>query len=105
MNEQSNWHDYGILFDMDGVLVSLIARWINPIEQIITSINPNFDRDKIRDERNTLQLIQGGDKSLWFIKGMIQVCKMGGLSRFQTFLELLQENVFQLCLLKEQLKH
>jgi len=84
MNEQNNLQNYGILFDMDGVLISLVARWINPVEEIITSVNPNFDRERIRDEGSSLRLIQGGKKSLWLIKGITQICKLGGLSRFQT---------------------
>ncbi|NPD89437.1 MAG: HAD family hydrolase [Asgard group archaeon] len=85
MNDTSSWNNYCILFDMDGVLISLKARWIDPVEQIIEKIHPDFDRNKIAQHAPSLMLIHGGRSANIMFKGILEICKIGGLSKFQTF--------------------
>jgi HAD superfamily hydrolase (TIGR01509 family) len=70
---------------MDGVLISLKARWIDPVEQVIEKINPDFDKNKIAEHAPSLLLIHGGRSANIMFKGILEICKIGGLSRFQTF--------------------
>lgn len=84
MNENSSWQDYAILFDMDGVILSLKARWIDPLEEVISSIKPDYNRETIAEKSSSLLLVHGGRSSQQMLKGMIQVCEVCGLSRFQT---------------------
>ncbi|MBY9001856.1 MAG: HAD family hydrolase [Candidatus Heimdallarchaeota archaeon] len=85
MNEQSSWNEYALLFDMDGVIISLKARWIDPLEEVISSINSNYDRKAIEEKSSSLILVHGGKTNALMLKGIIQVCSVCGLSRFQTF--------------------
>ncbi len=85
MEDTSSWKNYCILFDMDGVLISLKARWIDPVEQVIEKINPNFDKSKIAQHAPSLLLIHGGRSANIMFKGILEICKIGGLSKFQTF--------------------
>ena len=43
MSDETSWQDYAFLFDMDGVLISLKARWINPLEEIFSKIHSILD--------------------------------------------------------------
>jgi HAD superfamily hydrolase (TIGR01509 family) len=69
---------------MDGVLISLKARWIDPVEEVIEKINPNFNRDKIAEHAPSLLLIHGGRSANIMFKGILEICKIGGLTKFQT---------------------
>ncbi len=82
---QSSWKNYALLFDMDGVLISLKSRWINPIEEAISKVEPNYDIDTIKKESSSLVLVTGGRSNLLMAKGILQVCKVAGLNPFQTF--------------------
>ena len=84
MKVNSSWKEYCILFDMDGVLISLKARWIDPVEAVIEKINPNFDRNKIAEHAPSLLLIHGGRSVNIMFRGILEICKIGGLTRFQT---------------------
>ena len=84
MQDTSSWSDYCILFDMDGVLISLKARWIDPVENVIEKITPDFDKNKIAQHGPSLLLIHGGRSANIMFKGILEICKIGGLSRFQT---------------------
>ena len=85
MNSTSIWQDYCILFDMDGVLISLKARWIDPVEKVIETINPEFDKNKIAQHAPSLLLIHGGRSANIMFKGILEICRIGGLTKFQTF--------------------
>ncbi len=82
---QSSWKSYALLFDMDGVLISLKSRWIDPIEEVISKVKPNYDLDTITRESPSLALVTGGRSSLLMLQGILQVCKVAGLNNFQTF--------------------
>ena len=82
---QSSWKSYALLFDMDGVLISLKSRWIDPIEEVITKVKPSYDIDAIKKESPSLVLVTGGRSNMLMLQGILQVCKVAGLSRFQTF--------------------
>ena len=82
---QSSWNSYALLFDMDGVLISLKSRWIDPIEEVISKIEPSYDIDTIKKESSSLVLVTGGRSGLLMLKGIIQLCKVAGLNFFQTF--------------------
>jgi HAD superfamily hydrolase (TIGR01509 family) len=84
MNEQSNWKNYALLFDMDGVILSLKSRWIDPLEEVISAIKPDYDRAAIEEKSSSLLLVHGGRSSNLMLKGLIQVCQVCGLSRLQT---------------------
>jgi len=83
MSNESSWQDYALLFDMDGVLISLKARWINPIEEIISKIKPDFNRDAISKQSSSLLLVHGGRTNLLMLQGIIEVCDVGGLNFIQ----------------------
>ncbi len=83
MNEQSNWRNYALLFDMDGVIISLKSRWIDPLEKVISTIKPDYNRAAIEEKSSSLLLIYGGRSSTLMLKGLIQVCQVCGLNRFQ----------------------
>ncbi|MFW9852115.1 MAG: HAD family hydrolase [Candidatus Thorarchaeota archaeon] len=82
---QSTWKNYALLFDMDGVLISLKSRWIDPIEEVISKVKPNYDLDTIRNESPSLVLVTDGRSSSLMFQGILQVCKVAGLNNFQTF--------------------
>jgi HAD superfamily hydrolase (TIGR01662 family) len=82
---QSSWKNYALLFDMDGVLISLKSRWIDPIEEVISKVKPNYNLDTIREESPSLVLVTGGRSSSLMLQGILQVCKVAGLNNFQTF--------------------
>lgn len=84
MNEQSNWKNYALLFDMDGVILSLKSRWIDPLEEIISTIKPDYDRSAIEEKSSSLLLVHGGRSNTLMLKGLIQVCQVCGLNSFQT---------------------
>ncbi len=60
MNDQTDWTKHGILCDMDGVIISLYARWIKPFETLISRINPDFNREAIIEKASSLLLGHGG---------------------------------------------
>ena len=82
---QSSWNNYALLFDMDGVLISLKSRWIDPIEEVISKVKPSYDLDTIRRESPSLVLVTGGRSSSLMLQGILQVCKVAGLNTYQTF--------------------
>ncbi|MHA1621085.1 MAG: HAD family hydrolase [Candidatus Heimdallarchaeaceae archaeon] len=84
MNEQSSWKNYALLFDMDGVIISLKSRWIDPLEELISTIKPDYDRSAIEEKSSSLLLVHGGRRNTLMLKGLIQVCQVCGLNRFQT---------------------
>lgn len=84
MNEQSNWENYALLFDMDGVILSLKSRWIDPLENIISTIKPDYNRTAIEEKSSSLLLVHGGRSNTFMLKGIIQVCQVCGLNRLQT---------------------
>jgi HAD superfamily hydrolase (TIGR01509 family) len=84
MSEQSNWENYAILFDMDGVILSLKSRWIDPLEKIISTIKPDYNRAAIEEKSSSLLLVHGGRSSTFMFKGIIQICQVCGLNRLQT---------------------
>ncbi len=83
MSNESSWQDYALLFDMDGVLISLKARWINPIEEIFFKIKPDFNRDAISQHSSSLLLVHGGRTNILMLQGILEVCNVGGLNVFQ----------------------
>ena len=83
MNEQSNWKNYALLFDMDGVILSLKSRWIDPLEKVISTIKPDYNRAAIEEKSSSLLLLHGGRSSSFMLKGLIQVCQVCGLNRLQ----------------------
>ena len=84
MNEQSTWKNYALLFDMDGVILSLKSRWIDPLEKIISTIKPDYNRAAIEEKSSSLLLVHGGRSSTLMFKGIIQICQVCGLNRLQT---------------------
>ncbi len=84
MNEQSTWKNYALLFDMDGVILSLKSRWIDPLENIISTIKPDYNRTAIEEKSSSLLLVHGGRSNSFMLKGIIQVCQVCGLNRLQT---------------------
>jgi len=84
MNEQSNWKNYALLFDMDGVIISLKSRWIDPLEKVISKIKPDYNRTAIEEKSSSLLLVHGGRSGNFMIRGIIQVCQVCGLNCFQT---------------------
>ncbi|MHA1551554.1 MAG: HAD family hydrolase [Candidatus Heimdallarchaeaceae archaeon] len=83
MNEQSNWKNYALLFDMDGVILSLKSRWIDPLEKVISTIKPDYNKTAIEEKSSSLLLVHGGRSSTLMLKGLIQVCQVCGLNRLQ----------------------
>ena len=84
MSVQYNWENYAILFDMDGVILSLKSRWIDPLEKIISTIKPDYNRAAIEEKSSSLLLVHGGRSSTFMFKGIIQICQVCGLNRLQT---------------------
>lgn len=84
MNNQSNWQNYALLFDMDGVILSLKSRWIDPIENAISTVKPNYNRTAIEQKSSSLLLVHGGRTSKLMLKGIIEVCHVCGLNRWET---------------------
>jgi len=82
--ENTNWNDYAILFDMDGVLISLLSRWIEPMEKVFKKVKPDFNKESIADRSDYFVLFSGGSSRNVLLNGIIQLCKLSGLSRFQT---------------------
>jgi len=39
------WNGYALLCDLDGVIVSIHKKWVEPVEKIISNIKPDFDRE------------------------------------------------------------
>ena len=83
MSNESSWQDYALLFDMDGVLISLKARWINPLEEIFSKIKPDFNRDAISQQSSSLLLVHGGRTNILMLQGILEVCNIGGLNLMQ----------------------
>ena len=84
MSEQSNWNNYALLFDMDGVILSLKSRWIDPLEEVISAVKPDYNRVAIEEKSSSLILVHGGRSSTLMLKGIIEVCQVCGLNRLQT---------------------
>ena len=83
MSTETSWQDYALLFDMDGVLISLKARWINPLEEIFSKIKPGFNKDAISQQSSSLLLVHGGRTNILMLQGILEVCNVGGLSFLQ----------------------
>ena len=83
MSDETSWQDYAFLFDMDGVLISLKARWINPLEEIFSKIKPDFNREAISKQSSSLLLVHGGRTNVLMIQGILEVCNVGGLNFIQ----------------------
>ena len=83
MSDGSSWQDYALLFDMDGVLISLKARWINPLEEIFSKVKPDFNRDAISKQSSSLLLVHSGRTNILMLQGILEVCNVGGLNLLQ----------------------
>lgn len=86
MNERKDWSNYAILSDMDGVIISLQARWIDPFEQVISSVKPDYDKQAIIDSISSLLVGYAGKSKLIMLKVLYTACRIAGLSIWQTFL-------------------
>ncbi len=85
MNDHTNWGNYAILCDMDGVIISLYARWVKPFETLISRINPNFDREAIIEKASSLLMGHGGRNRRIMFRGIKKVCEIGRLTKLQTY--------------------
>ena len=85
MNDQTDWTKHGILCDMDGVIISLYARWIKPFETLISRINPNFNREAIIEKASSLLLGHGGRNKRIMFRGIKKVCEIGELTKLQKY--------------------
>ncbi len=76
---------YAILCDMDGVIISIKERWIDPVESALRKVKHDIDKEKIKNEVPKLLLSQVGKSTYLWVRVIKSICKAVGLTRFQIF--------------------
>ena len=72
-----------LLFDMDGTLISILHRFMYPVDKLLRSIKEDYDQPALQREFKRLLQQSGGRSSTMMFRTFNDIGKTAGLSFFQ----------------------